>query len=251
MKTVWLSDYLRQQEVANVASTRALLDALPSRPGALARLAGFFSPRIRRSVRETRRRREELLELATERAEDAAYWAKGRDGENLLGAVLGRWLGDEYVLLRNVTPPAPNHAGGDIDAVLLGPLGVIVFEVKAWRGEFLARGHDWFYRRRPYDDWEPARANPTRQALRNVERVKRALQRAGLRSIPVRGVVAVASADMRVYLKPPLGAFVFFACEDEVDVRGLWRTFNSRPIAPDERRRAYSALAPHLAAVLA
>lgn len=250
MKTVWLSDYLRQQEVAHNASAEALLNALPERPGLLARLIGLFSPRARRHVRQTRWRRDELLERAADHAEEAEYWAKGRNGEDLLGEVLGKQLGDEYALLRNYTPPAPNHAGGDIDAALVGPLGVIVFEVKAWRGEYLARGYDWFYRARPFDDWEPARANPTRQALRNVERVKRTLQRAGLRSVQVRGVVAVASPDMRVYLKPPLGAFVFFACEDGADARELWRTFATKPLTPVERRRAYVALLPHLAAAL-
>ena len=251
MKTVWLSDYLLRQEIANNSSAQALLNALPERPGLLARLTGLFSPRSRRSVRETRRRRADLLAQAAEYAEDAKYWAKGRGGEDLLSETLGRQLGDEYLLLRNYTPPAPNHVGGDIDALLLGPLGVIVFEVKAWRGEYLARGGDFYWRPRSHAPWGPARANPIHQALSNVERVKITLRRAGLRHVQVRGVLAVASPDMRVYLEPPLDAYVFYACDDGADARWLWRTFNTTPLSPAERQRTSLALVPHLAAALA
>lgn len=251
MITVWCSDYLRRQQLANDDSARALLAALPAAPGCGARLVGLFAPSVRREVKATRQKRATLLDQAAAHERDAENWAKGSDGEDFLAETLADQFGDEYTLLRNYTPPAPWAIGGDIDAVLLGPRGVIVFEVKAWTGEYLATGHDWFWRPGSHGRWEPARRNPSSQALHNVERIKRTLQRAGLRHVQVRGVVAVASPHMRVYLEPPLAVYVFYACQDDADVRWLWRTFNGRALSTDDQRRVRSALLPHLAAAMA
>lgn len=251
MITVWCSDYLQRQELANDESARALIATLPKTPSYVTRLFGVFVPRIRREAQAAEGKRKALLARAAIHAREAEYWAKGRYGEDLLAETLSQQLGDDFTLMRNYTPPALSGAGGDIDAVLIGPLGIIVFEVKAWTGEYLARGRDWFWRAGRYGNWEPARSNPTSQALRNVERVKRTLQRAGQGRVTVRGVVAVANADMRVYLEPPLAVYLFYACQDNPDARSLWHPFNTAPLTQDEQRRVRAALLPHLASAMA
>lgn len=251
MITVWCSDFLWQREFSNDASARALMDALPDRPGCAARLLCLFSPSMRRRLRANRHKREALLEQAASHQMEAENWAKGREGEDNLARTLGDQLSDEYILLRNYTPPGPWSSGGDIDAVLLGPRGVIVFEVKAWTGDYLARGPNWFWRPGPFGAWEPALSNPTRQALRNADRVKYTLQAARLGQVQVRGMVAVASRDMRVYLEPPLGVYVFYACQDGASVRSLWTHFTATPLSPAERERVRHTLLPHFVDMLA
>ena len=249
VRTVWCSDYLRQQELAHGASARALVDALPPRLGCLISVRALFSRRLRRRIAEVRHQRAFYLRQIEKHKGDAWYWAKGRAGEDALNLTLSQRLGDEYILLRNYTPP--DRGGGDIDAVLLGPRGVTVFEVKAWTGEYLARGREWLWRPNPAAKWEPARANPITQARRNSERVKNTLRRAGLGYVPVQGVVAVSSPEMRVHLEPPIGAYVFYACAGDVDIRWLWRNLSPTPLAPAARRKISAALLPQLAEELA
>ncbi|HKV83584.1 MAG TPA: nuclease-related domain-containing protein, partial [Ktedonobacterales bacterium] len=93
-------------------------------------------------MRAIRQQRATLLDQVEAHEREGENWAKGSNGEDILAETLADRFGDEYTLLRNYTPPAPSAIGGDIDAVLLGPHGVIVFEVKAWTGEYLATGRD-------------------------------------------------------------------------------------------------------------
>ena len=101
-------------------------------------ILGFFSyvcflfdtgPRapalVRRRTR-LRTREETLLEV-------------GREGEQRVAALLGRMLGDEWMLLTGYCNPR-----GEIDQILVGPLGVFALEIKNLSGQIHCQGDVWW-----------------------------------------------------------------------------------------------------------
>lgn len=191
------------------------------RPGLWQRLwTALFGTSYQARWADATRRRRALAE-ARRAATEGEYWARGRAGEEHLANVLAHQLDERFLLLRNYTPPWPHVKGGDIVAVLLGPHGLTVFEVKAWKGNFRYAGGDWWYQSSPQSIWEPARRNPSQQAKANAQRVRAVLDRFGLNNIRVQPVVAVAHPDMHVDLEPPVDVYVFFATDAMPRVREL------------------------------
>lgn len=198
----------------------------------------------RRVRRRERQQYRALRQLAHEHQIEAEHWAVGRAGEEFVTSVLARHLDDRYVLLRNYTPPSPWHGGGDIDAVLLGPHGVTVFEVKALSGEFRCEGQEWLWRRGRGGAWQEAIVNPSRQALDNARRIRETLRLNGLGHVRVRPIVAVASPDMHVELAPPLAVYVFFAHRRNVSIESVvgHSQESQSELSLPELQRIYAAL---------
>lgn len=218
------SNYLAQQEYAHlIASHNAALASHHSfnrRRGCLGLFLALAGGQ-RRVRRQECQQYRALRQLAHDHQKEAEHWAVGRAGEEYVTSVLARHLDSHYVLLRNYTPPPPWHSGGDIDAILLGPHGVTVFEVKALSGEFRCEGHDWFWRPRRGGMWQEAFVNPSKQALDNARRIRETLRMNGLDHVPVRPIVAVASSDMHVELAPPLAVYIFFAHRRNVSIQSI------------------------------
>lgn len=241
MHVIYCSDYLEQQEITYRAAAE---DAL----AAFSRRLGFWSL-IQRMLFGAGRR-ERLEQREHELAEryyttEADAWERGRAGEDALDFVLRQHLDDRYLLLRNYTPPAPWHKGGDIDAVLLGPHGVTVFEVKAWRGTFLVQGTDWYRQASPYAPWLPTDANPTAQARANADRIHKTLRGGGIDCVSVQPIVAVGSPDMYVDLHPPLATYIFFACRPNARPDAFLKpSHGQRYLPPAVLSRVYAALVP-------
>lgn len=241
------SDYLAQQEYFHlIASHDAALAShqiFRRRRGCL----GFFLAVVagkRQLLRRERQQYRALRQLAYEHQREAEHWAVGRAGEEYLASVLARHLDNRYVLLRNYTPPPPWHNGGDIDALLLGPHGVTVFEVKALSGEFRCEGQEWFWRPNQGGAWREAIVNPSKQVLDNARRIRETLRLNGLGHVRVRPVVAVASPTMHVELVPPLAVFVFFAHRRNASIEtvaGYVQELQSGLPLP-ELQRVYTAL---------
>jgi hypothetical protein len=63
--------------------------------------------------------------------------------EDRLEAILAKFLGDAYIYFRNlVLPDTPSV--GQIDGVLLGTHGAIVFQIETQMGEFICEGDTWY-----------------------------------------------------------------------------------------------------------
>lgn len=62
----------------------------------------------------------------------------GREGEERTAALLGRMLGDEWTLLKGYYNPR-----GEIDQILVGPLGVFALEIKNLNGQIHCHGDIW------------------------------------------------------------------------------------------------------------
>ncbi len=128
--------------------------------------------------------------------QEAERFQQGEAGEQALLLSLAHQLDDSWVLLQDYLPPPPWRAGGDIDGVLIGPRGVIVFEAKAWKGFFYYSGDDWYYQRSQHAPWEVAHANPTKQVLANTERLHQTLERLGFGHVPIQPLIALAQDHM-------------------------------------------------------
>ena len=124
----------------------------------------------------------------------AARYQVGASGEAGLARVLGDGLGDEYILYRNLRP----GVGGDLDAVLLGPAGLVLLEIKTYRGAFVLFGDRWYRAASPDGgDLTPWRGSPTLQARRNADRLARWLARRDLAATPLYPLVVLTSGHVR------------------------------------------------------
>jgi hypothetical protein len=106
---------------------------------------------------------------------EAQAFAKGRRGEERLVAFLREELDGRWALFRNVVLPGDKS---DIDAVLVGPHGLYALEVKAYSGYHRNQGKRW--RKRFMGVWRTIDRNPTRQALRNAQRLHDYLEEQGV-----------------------------------------------------------------------
>jgi hypothetical protein len=243
LHAIYCSDYLEQQETTYRAAAEDALAVFSRRPGFWSLIQRMLFGAGRRERLE--RREHELAERYYTAEADA--WERSRAGEDALDFALRQHLDNRYLLLRNYTPPAPWHKGGDIDAVLLGPHGVTVFEVKAWRGMFLVQGGDWYRRVSPYAPWLPTDANPTTQARANADRIHETLRDSGIDSASVQPIVAVGSPDMFVDLHPPLATYIFYACRPNARPDTFLKpSHGHHRLPPAVLSRVYAALAPSI-----
>lgn len=68
-------------------------------------------------------------------------WARGAAGEDAVCQAL-RGLPGGYVAVTNFA--APGGRAGDLDLLVLGPMGVVVLEIKSYTGRCACRGDAWF-----------------------------------------------------------------------------------------------------------
>lgn len=237
MWVVDCSNYLYQRMAASEwAAQQALTQAPQGAEGFWRRLWWRLTGAARRSQaqRQAQRQAESAAALA-----EAETFRRGLLGEQALITFLAPRLDNRYLLLRNYTPPPPFRSGGDIDGALLGPQGVTVFEVKAWRGVFRCAGEEWLFLPRDRSAWEPARKNPTQQARFNADRVRGTLALAGLRDVPVQPVIVAADPRMRVEIaeKPAVAIYQPFKDPTWLDLSP-----QGKPYSYDELDRIYKAL---------
>lgn len=116
-------------------------------------LAGFLV-----KIKEIFRKQEENL-------------GQGIAGEEAFVAELRKHLNSDWKLFRNIDLP---DRSGDLDAVLVGPKGIYLFEIKAYNVTCRNQGERWEYR--AWGKWKPLSRNPTQQALRNAARLNEHLK---------------------------------------------------------------------------
>lgn len=101
-------------------------------------------------------------------------------------------LGDDYVLLRQVTLP-PNGAFADV--ILLGPHGALVLSLQALDGTYVQREHRWY---RLAADGEPQLwdRSPTWDLTRPWKSARRLVREYVVSGFPVGAAVVLASGAM-------------------------------------------------------
>ena len=228
------SDYLQRQIMENRWAAHQLLQtAQPQRRHWLARLWGWLTGN--RREKEAQQRRLVALGVRDRRL------VQGQRGEDMLAYALGQRLDNRYILLRNYTPPPPFRSGGDIDALLLGPHGITMFEVKAWHGVYRCNGSEWLFLPRSRAGWEPAAKNPTQQAALNLQRVQGTLNLAGLNTLQAQPVIAIADPKMRLEItgEPTIPFYFLYQTPDRLDFLATRTSFSQAEI-----ERIWFALLP-------
>lgn len=130
-----------------------------------------------------------------------------RRKENDLALMVGDLLAqsgyfdNHYSFIRNI-----NRSGlGYIDAVLLGPPGVLVFRILDNRGAYANEGSNWL-EQNSKGEWMPFRINPTREAVEDIQHMRQYLGRKQLSDVPVFGVIIFTAGEQEVQIfeKEPL-----------------------------------------------
>jgi tetratricopeptide (TPR) repeat protein len=107
-----------------------------------------------------------LINAMEKLKQEQENFAQGIEGEKAFVAKLSQHLNSDWTLFRNVD--LPDHSG-DLDAVLVGPQGVYLCEIKAYNFMCRNRGMEWEYR--SFGRWKTLSKSPTRQAMRNAARL--------------------------------------------------------------------------------
>ncbi len=94
-------------------------------------------------------------------------YRKGEEGENRVVESMGQALDGNWSLFRNIVLPGRKKT--DLDAVLVGPSGVWVLEVKTFTGTYRNIGEPWEYR--IGSRWKLVSKSPSRQVKDNAVRL--------------------------------------------------------------------------------
>jgi hypothetical protein len=112
--------------------------------------------------------------------------------------VLSRELDSTYIFIRNVS----RRRLGYIDAVLVGPPGVLVFRIVDQPGIFLNEGADWL-ERKGGQTFVLSRFNATREAIADVYALRDYLARRGLAQVPVFGIIVFTNPQTQLSARQP------------------------------------------------
>lgn len=162
---------------------------------------------------------------------EAQNFAKGRRGEQRLVAFLRERLNGHWVLFRNIVLPGYQ---GDLDAVLIGPRGIYALEVKAYSGYHRNEGKKW--QKRLLGVWRTVDSNPTRQVLRNAQRLHDYLESQGV-DVWVEPRVVWAGSG-RVWLERPAAPVWQFSHPEHIQ-KDLQ---DGKPLSPEVVRQLVSGI---------
>lgn len=109
-------------------------------------------------------------------------FAKGLKGEIKVEQLLRNCLNNDWTLYKNVLL---QQRSDDIDAILVGPSGVYVLEIKAFSGNYRFDGTQWEFQTKNHK-WVKVDKNPMEQLVSNRNRIYHHL-RAKAINVPVRG----------------------------------------------------------------
>jgi hypothetical protein len=125
-----------------------------------------------------------ILIIALALALRAITWKKDNDLALVTGRFLEAYLDDRFTFIRNVS----KREVGYVDAVLVGPPGVLVYRILDKRGAFANEGPNWLIQGKR-GEWLPAGINPTREAIADIRKIRDYLAKRQLGSAPVYGVI--------------------------------------------------------------
>ncbi|MCU0511093.1 MAG: NERD domain-containing protein [Anaerolineae bacterium] len=138
----------------------------------------------------------------------AVTWKRDNPLAALTGERLAAFLDARYVFIRNVS----RVSLGYVDAVLVGPAGVLVFRITDRTGILFNEGAGWI-RQRDRGQWVTMRWNPTRETADDVQRLREWLRVRGLPDVPVFGVIIFTKEmpEAQVTAQNPLVPVVYLS----------------------------------------
>ena len=112
----------------------------------------------------------------------ALTWKRDNLIAKSLGDLIAEFYDDRYVFIRNVSRSTLPY----IDAVLVGPPGVLVLRVTDVRGTYFNEGRAWM-KQQDKGEWRTMRWNPTEEAVSDIKAMREWLRARDLPDVPVFG----------------------------------------------------------------
>lgn len=128
-----------------------------------------------------------------------------RRRENDLAFITGEHLkpifDERYRFIRNINQPKLGY----IDAVLVGPPGVLVFRILQRAGQLFNQKGGWVHRDRN-GEWVPMRVNPTKEARVDVIAMREFLAKHRMPDVEVYGVVVFVNEppELTIQIEDPV-----------------------------------------------
>lgn len=117
-----------------------------------------------------------------------------------VGEGLGQFLDNRYTYLRNVS----KRGVGYVDAVLIGPPGLLVFRIVDYTGYWRNERVDWRVPTRDGKELRTAKTNPSRECVRDVYALRKFLGKHGLTNVPIYAIVVFASPNVKLEAQGPV-----------------------------------------------
>lgn len=163
------------------------------------------------------------------------YYRKGRIGEELTARVIQQALNKNWSVFLNLMLPEKKSA--DMDAVLVGPPGIWLLEIKNMDGQFRNTGEQWEFL--SGTKWKITKRNPTKQARKNAARLASFLKAGGIKKNSVTPVVVWVNIEKKPNIEQPLAA-VWTLDSLQEELMGVDQ--QKTKFLPDEQKTIYDKL---------
>ena len=130
----------------------------------------------------------------------ALTWKRDNELAKRTGDVLGAYLGEGYTFIRNIS----QRNLGYIDALLIGPSGLLVFRILDRPGIYLNENVNWL-KAGNNGGWVIARIKPTHEAIDDIKSLRAYLGEYDMKDLPIFGAVVFIPDDpiVKLTLKDP------------------------------------------------
>jgi len=125
----------------------------------------------------------------------ALTWKTENDVAYKIGEHLKQHLSDEYTFIRNIS----RRNLGYIDAVLVGPAGVLVFRTLDSTGRFLNERLNWL-KANNRDEWKPMLSSPSQETIEDIKSLREYFAENDLKDMPIFGIVVFLHDDPKAHL---------------------------------------------------
>ena len=125
-------------------------------------------------------------------------WNKGIKGEYIVAEYLDQ-LPEDYFVFNDVKFPG---SYGNLDHVVIGPTGIYVIETKNYKGFFLVKGNELFYKNG--NRVKKAKGQPGRQVMANSMSLKKFLEDNGVNmdGVWISSIVTLIDNNFKIEQKP-------------------------------------------------
>ena len=125
-------------------------------------------------------------------------WNKGIKGEYIVAKYLNQ-LPEDYFVFNDVKFPG---SYGNLDHIVVGPTGIYVIETKNYKGFFLVKGNELFYKNG--NRVKKAKGQPGRQVMANSISLKKFLEDNGVNmdGVWISSIVTLIDNNFKIEQKP-------------------------------------------------
>ena len=125
-------------------------------------------------------------------------WNKGIIGESIVADYLNQ-LSDDYYIFNDVKFPG---SYGNLDHIVIGPNGIFVIETKNYKGFYIVKDKEWFYKTGKYT--KKAHSQPGKQVMRNAISLKNFLtdNNINMDGVWIDSIVTLVKNNFKIEKKP-------------------------------------------------